>query len=339
MSGSPFGILEYQAAGKASEAQTKAAELAAQTQLQMYETSREDLAPWRQAGEWALNQLIGTPGTSERTIGGQPIYGNAGGTAATGNALAADKWVDPGGYWTWEEQTNWETGQPELKKVYVQPQSYLHGDMPPQIGGAGAQQTQSQITGYTPTQTIPATEGTPGLLAGPGEFTESPSYQFVLGEGLKGIQRGASATGRLGSGAYMKDVTKYAEGLASTEYDNFLRRYYESLNPYFSLAGMGQISSGQSATNALTTGNALAQTYQNQGAAQAAGILGQGQAMSNQFGYAGNALGNWAMQNYGSGLGGAGYGAAAMPTWGAGGAGWSGTTAGSAAGANMMLWL
>lgn len=45
-------------AGKATEAQVGAAEQATQTQLEMYYQSREDLAPWREAGVEALNKLV-----------------------------------------------------------------------------------------------------------------------------------------------------------------------------------------------------------------------------------------------------------------------------------------
>lgn len=128
------------------------------------------------------------------------------------------------------------------------------------------------------------------LTRGPGEFKESPSYQFTLGEGMKGIQRAASATGRLGSGAYLKDATKYAEGLASTEYDNFLNRYYKSLDPWMSLAGMGQTSVGQLGQSSTSTANALSQIALQKGQAQAAGNLGAAYPWSQAIGYGTNQL-------------------------------------------------
>ncbi|MBW2092002.1 MAG: hypothetical protein JRI34_07765, partial [Deltaproteobacteria bacterium] len=54
-------LLSHDAAGDAASAQQAAASEATQAQLQMYEQSRQDMAPWKSAGQWALNQLIGPP--------------------------------------------------------------------------------------------------------------------------------------------------------------------------------------------------------------------------------------------------------------------------------------
>jgi len=112
--------------------------------------------------------------------------------------------------------------------------------------------------------------------AGPGEFKESPSYQFALSEGLKGQQRAASATGRLGSGAYLKGATRYAEDLASTEYDNFLRRWYQSLTPWQSMAGLGQTAGAQTGANALATGRGMGASYLYGGEAKAGEYMNYG---------------------------------------------------------------
>ena len=141
-----------------------------------------------------------------------------------------------------------------------------------------------------------------GLMEkGPGAFKESPSYRFTLGEGMKGIERAKSATGRLGSGSFVKDATRYAEGMASTEYDNFLRRYYESLNPHLAVAGMGQVGATQTAQAGQSTANALANLYLQKGQAGAAGIMGSTYPYAQLANWgAGNAM-NWYMMNQGKG--------------------------------------
>jgi len=177
----------------------------------------------------------------------------------------------PGSTWDmgteWERQNDVSIANPPLwRQAVAQLQQSIPGGAWTGTGaGVGAQGMGNEVIGYA---------GGGLLDQGPGEFTESPGYQFTLGEGMKGIERMASATGRLGSGASMKAGARYAEGLASLEYDNFLRRYYESLNPYFSLAGMGQLSAGQSGQNALTAGGQIGQSYMAGGQAQAAGQLG-----------------------------------------------------------------
>ena len=171
-----------------------------------------------------------------------------------------------------------------------------------------------------------------GLIQkGPGEFEESPGYQWTLGQGLQAQQRAASATGRLGSGDYIKDATKYAEGLASTEYDNFLRRYYESLDPYFRMAGYGSNVAISGGNQANQTGNALANTYMAGGAAQAAGTMGAAQSGVNAL-RTGTTFAIDYYKNYGNPW------ASTAPSWGSLG-GWGNTIAGSAEGANAMYWL
>jgi hypothetical protein len=98
-------------------------------------------------------------------------------------------------------------------------------------------------------------------------FYKSPDYQWTLGQGLQGIQRGASATGRLASGDYLKDVTKYAEGLASTEYGNFMNRLQ-------SLWGTGQASAAGQAAATGSYGTQAGQNALYAGQANAAGQLG-----------------------------------------------------------------
>ena len=127
------------------------------------------------------------------------------------------------------------------------------------------------------------------LAAGPGEFKESPDYQFVRQQGLQAMENMAS--GRMGvrSGAHMRAAGEYATGLASGEYDKFLSRYYQKLAPYMSVAGVGLNAVSQGAQNAMTTGGALAQNALYSGQAQAAGYINQANAMTGMVTGIGNA--------------------------------------------------
>ena len=112
---------------------------------------------------------------------------------------------------------------------------------------------------------------------GPGEFEASPGYQFRLEEGQKALERSAAAKGTLLSGGTLKAATRYGQDYATNDYDNFLRRYYNRMTPYQSLAGVGQTAVGQSYENqpnymtwaaqqgnaAVQAGNAKAQGYAN----------------------------------------------------------------------------
>lgn len=122
--------------------------------------------------------------------------------------------------------------------------------------------------------------------AGPGDYTKSEGYDFRLSEGNKAIERSAAARGSVLSGGTLKALTRFGQEYATSDYDNFLRRYYESLNPLQSLAGVGQSSSAQtaslgaqSAANIANTTMAGASGVSNAllqgGQAQAAGAINQ----------------------------------------------------------------
>jgi hypothetical protein len=88
-------------------------------------------------------------------------------------------------------------------------------------------------------------------------FQTSPGYQFRMDEGVRAIDRAASARGLLGSGARLRQLTAYGQGLAGDEYNNYWNRLA-------SLGGIGQTAAQQTAQ---TNASALMQA----GQAQAAG--------------------------------------------------------------------
>ena len=95
-------------------------------------------------------------------------------------------------------------------------------------------------------------------------FHNSPDYQFALDQGMKTLDRSAASRGRLYSGGYGEDLTKYAQGMAEQNYNNFYNRLQ-------SMAGQGQTT----ATNLGTLGQSMASNigsqYNNIGNARASG--------------------------------------------------------------------
>ena len=196
--------LSSKSASRAASAQENAANAAAQAQLDMYYQTRADLAPWREAGAWALGEVQGM------------------------------------------------------------------------------------------------------LEAGPGEYTESPYYNFLLEQGTRGLERGAAARGGQLSGAENQALIGYGQNLASTDYQNWLNNWYRSMDPYMNLAGYGQGAAGTGAQSGTGIANALLA----QGQAQAAGELGTTAPWTNMLNWGGNQLLNYYMmsQMMGGGAGGYGYG-------------------------------
>ena len=130
------------------------------------------------------------------------------------------------------------------------------------------------------------------LETGPGEFVESPGYQFRLGEGTKALERSAAARGGLLGGATGKALERYGQEYASGEYQNFLNRYYQKLEPHFRAAQFGLAGLGM-VPNLLTEKGAVQGAYM-QNAANALGSMFSG------------------MGGMGGGMGGGGGGSAGM---------------------------
>jgi hypothetical protein len=126
-----------------------------------------------------------------------------------------------------------------------------------------------------------------GSLAKPfgmSDFEQDPGYAFRQSEGMRALERSASARGNLLSGGTLRGIQRFGQDLASQEYGNAFNRYQiersARLNPLQSLMG-----AGQSATN-VVTGN-IGQSSQN----QQANILGAGQARASGYVGQANALG------------------------------------------------
>jgi hypothetical protein len=125
------------------------------------------------------------------------------------------------------------------------------------------------------------------------DFEQDPGYAFRQAEGMRALERSASARGNLLSGGTLRGIQRFGQDLASQEYGNAFNRYQiernARLNPLQSLMG-----AGQSATNVMT-GN-IGQSSQNEqanlmnaGQARASGYVGQANALSGALGSIGQA--------------------------------------------------
>jgi hypothetical protein len=121
------------------------------------------------------------------------------------------------------------------------------------------------------------------------KFKTDPGYAFRLSEGIKGLNNTAAARGGLLSGGTLKATERFAQGLASQEYQNAYNRYNNDYNmklgPLQTLAGYGQ-----GATNNLTT------TTGNYGANQADTLGNAGNIRASSYMNATDALARGASQ-------------------------------------------
>lgn len=128
-------------------------------------------------------------------------------------------------------------------------------------------------------------------------FRKTPGYDFQMQQGREGIQNSLAALGMKNSGAGLKAITKYSQGVADQSFNNYLDRLSA-----MSTGGQAQVSQN----NALGQ-NAVAQmgqTIQDKGAATASGYVGGanawGNALTNLSKNAGWALG-MGSNNFGNG--------------------------------------
>lgn len=84
------------------------------------------------------------------------------------------------------------------------------------------------------------------------QFQTTPGYDFQVKEGEKGVANNLAALGMKGSGAALKELTKFRQGLADTTYNNYLDRLSAS-----SVGGQSQANSTAAAgtANAINVGN------------------------------------------------------------------------------------
>lgn len=128
------------------------------------------------------------------------------------------------------------------------------------------------------------------IAAGPGEFTADPGYQFRLEQGNKQLTANAAATGNLASGRTLKALTEYGQDYASNEYDKFINRFYQSLTPYQSLAGLGQTTATNMGNQAVATGNSVAAAERGAGNALASIYSQTGSNLSSLYQNSGNVM-------------------------------------------------
>ena len=146
-----------------------------------------------------------------------------------------------------------------------------------------------------------------GGAAGPdySAFFKSPGYDFRFDEGVRAMDRSASARGQLMSGGQMRELQRYGQGLASSEFGNYANRLS-------ALAGIGQTANQQGINAGAAAGGQVGSSAANigqsimaGGQAQAEGIIGGNNALQQGFGGALGQVGS-AIQQWGSG-----------PNWGA----------------------
>jgi len=259
-----------QSADKAADATGDAAAASNATQRYMYDTTRADYAPYRATGNSALNRLAsmygleqyqdpatsgqyspestlvenrgGVPSVNARLYATDPVY-----KAAWDATLAKHTQTFGGGYST---KSNFGALEYDLKSAIESNPAYLSRDS--QQGQQQGAQGQNDWS----------------------SFFDSPDYQFALEEGNRSVNQGLAARGMSNSGAAMKELTRYGQGMASQQLGNYTNRLA-------ALAGIGQSATGSVANAGMNAANNISQGQMAAGDARASAYQQRGSAINN----------------------------------------------------------
>lgn len=174
-----------------------------------------------------------------------------------------------------EEAKDYMEGQydkatPLVEQGYTEGQDYLS-----QAGSVFDQERQLGIG---------ANDRLKNILLG-GDMSQAqldPGYEFRLREGNKAIERAAIASGGFGSGANLKELTRYGQDYASQEFNNVLNRL-SILSNMGSAANVNYANVlGQRGALSVDRGQSLANLLTSRGTAGANLLTGQA-ATESQF--------------------------------------------------------
>jgi len=279
--------MQSSAASDAANAQTQASQNSIAEQEREFNLIQQMLGPQRNLGYGAMGQLAGLfglpnpnatstnslfPANPSNSIGPQSggAFGSPlmqGGFGPQAAAVAGGGGAPGGGF------------------------GILHS---PALKGAGG----TGILSGSPTPASPSTNGGPNYSS----FFNTPGFGFTLNTGLQAINRNASANGGLYTPNTMNALGNYAEGVASTQYNNYV-------NQLLQMAGLGGAAVSGTAGAAQGVGNNISSNLLSAGNANASGILGSSNAWGSAIKQIGGSItaGNFNGLFSGGGGGGAGW--------------------------------
>jgi hypothetical protein len=205
---------------------------------------------------------------------GGALVGTAGSLIASNQQAGAQKQAA-------STQANELSSIQQLENPYVQ-------------AGYGATSTLNELLGTAPTTGSGGTAGTTGLPGGyltqqfnptQAQLNSYPGYQFQLQTGGQAIRNADTPGVGALSGAALKDLTSFNQGLAGTNYQNYFNQFQTQQNNIFSrlsgIAQLGQASAGGVASAGTQLGQGVAQAQAGAGASYAGGTVGAANAAGN----------------------------------------------------------
>lgn len=111
------------------------------------------------------------------------------------------------------------------------------------------------------------------------DYQKTPNYDFVRGEGIRGIENSMAGRSGFGGGNMLKALARYNSGLASNEFQNSRSNYNEDntniFNRLSALAGTGQTTAANLGSVGANTANQVTQGQTDYGDASARRYMGR----------------------------------------------------------------
>jgi len=246
------GLMSADAAKSAGNQQANAANNATQAQLQMFNTINDQNAPYRQAGQFALSDILGGLGL--------------GGAADASNEYAGR---DPG----------------ELKNIMASLQQQKDATKDPLFDREISKVNAALASGASKgSGGIPGGYFTHQFNAGDLNANMAPNYEFMKSQGQGATQNMNAATGGLLSGNTLKAISDYTTNYAGNAYQQAFQNFTSNQQNIFSrladVAGIGTSANQTSANAGSNAARGMSDTIVGAGTAQAAGTVGRANAMS-----------------------------------------------------------
>jgi hypothetical protein len=297
------GLMGASAARSAARTQAAAADRAMQNEREMYDISREDLAPYRGMGYGAVRDIERLqPFFTQRfnqpyQYGGQPTQALKTGTGAAPSLSAGTmpaNYQEARSAFDQQQQANSNPRLLDQIGLAVTGKDQFGQEFGYRSDADAFNQFYNQNYGTPAPASAMAADGAGAPMmpiSGPGSPFEEyldPSMAFRQKLGTQATERMANVGGGALSGNTLRALTDYGQGLASTEYGNAFNRFQTErgniYNTLANIAGMGQgavntgVNAGQNfagQTTGLLTGQAAAQAGGQVGAANAIGGAAQ----------------------------------------------------------------
>lgn len=111
------------------------------------------------------------------------------------------------------------------------------------------------------------------LTSGPGEYTESDYHKWLTAKGEQDTENYLASRGLTNDSIAGRAITDYKQNAAMGGRQQWLDEYYQSLNPWFSAAGLGQVATNTvSNANTASAANQINSAYE-AGNARASGYI------------------------------------------------------------------